>query len=252
MGASMSSTTLTSPTTVPRERLESPLFGTKFRAPLPPRHFVRRQRLLTLLDDLTEYPITAIVAPAGAGKTVLAADWLTHSRHPGAWLTLDAGDRDVTVLWDSLATALNIAVPETITDPSGELRPGAHLLEVLARMPHPAAGGTPMVLVVDALDRVDDDEAARAVLAAFVEHRPTWLRLLLLSRRRPALPVDRLRASGQLADIDFGALHFSHEEGCLLLTGLCPDMRAAEVSSAVERADGWAAALQLTALAMRS
>src|SRR3954451_7747465 len=112
----MSSVTLLSPSTVHPERHDSPFFRAKFRAPLRPRHFVRRQRLLTLLDDLTEYPITAIVAPAGAGKTVLAADWLTHSRHPGAWLTLDAGDRDVTVLWDSLATALNIAVPETITD----------------------------------------------------------------------------------------------------------------------------------------
>jgi LuxR family maltose regulon positive regulatory protein len=248
----MSSITLLSPSTAHHDQLESPPFRVKFQAPLPPRHFVRRQRLLDLLDDLTEYPITAIVAPAGSGKTVLAADWLAHRRLPGAWLTLDAGDRDATELWSSLATALNISLPETIADSSGQLRPGEGVLDLLARMPHPNVGATPMVLVIDDLHRVDDDEAVRAVLAAFVEHRPSWLRLLLLSRRRPALPVDRLRASGELADIDFGALHFSHEEARLLLTGLCPDLRSAELSAAVDRADGWAAVLQLTALAIRS
>src|SRR3954447_25027174 len=75
---------------VHRGRLDPPFFQAKLRAPSRPRHFVRRRRLLSLLDDLSEYPITAIVAPAGAGKTVLAADWLADRAGPGAWLTLDA------------------------------------------------------------------------------------------------------------------------------------------------------------------
>ena len=58
-----------------RGRFESPFFRSKFRVPAAPRHFVRRARLLELLDDLAAYPVTAVVAPAGAGKTVLAADW---------------------------------------------------------------------------------------------------------------------------------------------------------------------------------
>ena len=29
-----------------------------------------------LLDDLAAYPVTALVAPAGSGKTTLAADWV--------------------------------------------------------------------------------------------------------------------------------------------------------------------------------
>ena len=52
------------------------------------------------------------------------------------------------------------------------------------------------MLVMDDLHRIDDSELARSTLVAFVEHKPDWLHLLLLSRRRPALPVDRLRASG--------------------------------------------------------
>ena len=88
----------------------------------------------------------------------------------------------------------------------------------------------------------------------FVEHKPDWLHLLLLSRRRPALPVDRLRASGQLADVSFDALRFSEREAiCELLTGLCPDSAPEDLAVCSPTwSDGWAAALQLTALAVRS
>ena len=83
--------------------------------------------------------------------------------------------------------------------------------------------GEEAVLVMDDLHRIDDSELARSALAAFVEHKPDWLHLLLLSRRRPALPVDRLRASGQLADVSFDVLKFSEAENLEMLAGLCPD-----------------------------
>ena len=51
---------------VPRGRLDSPFFQSKFRIPNDPRHFVPRPRLLSLLDDLSDFPVTAIVAPAGS------------------------------------------------------------------------------------------------------------------------------------------------------------------------------------------
>jgi LuxR family transcriptional regulator, maltose regulon positive regulatory protein len=236
---------------VHRGRLDSPFFRAKFRVPGRPRHFVRRQRLLTMLDELTDYPVTAIVAPAGAGKTVLAADWLTYSSYPSAWLTLDSADQDVSELRRSLVTALDILVPGTITDLGG-LHPGEDLSALLARMPNANSPADPMVLVIDNLERLEDDEPAGALLTSFVEHRPAWLRLVLLSRRRPPVPIVRLRGSGELADIHFGALRFSGTEAAALLTGLCPDLPTAELRSAADRANGWAAALQLTALAIRS
>jgi LuxR family maltose regulon positive regulatory protein len=224
----------------------------KFHAPGRPRHFVRRERLLRLLDDLAEYPVTAIVAPAGTGKTVLAADWLAHVRRPCAWLALDDGDRDATELAHSLVTALEPLAPGTLAHASRQLRTGEDVAAALARTVRADDVATPLTLVVDDVHRVDDDEAARNVLGSFVERRPPWLRLLLLSRGRPRLPVDRLRASGELADIDFGALRFSLGESAALLGSLCPDLRESDLDAAAARADGWAAALQLTALAIRS
>ncbi|GAB7006147.1 LuxR C-terminal-related transcriptional regulator [Nocardioides sp. AN3] len=211
-------------------RLDAPFYQAKFRPPTRPRHFVARPRLEALLDDLADYPIAAIVAPAGAGKTVLAADWVVRSGRACGWLTLDAADRSATELSSSLATALDLASADAASP----------------------RGGRAATLVLDNVDRVGDDPAAQAALASFVDRRPPWLQLLLLSRRRPPLPVDRLRVSGDLADIDFATLRFSEVESASLLTALCPGLAADEMAAAVERANGWAAALQLTALAIRS
>jgi LuxR family maltose regulon positive regulatory protein len=182
-----------------------------------------------LLDDLSEYPVTVIAAPAGVGKSTLAAEWSRRCGHPCAWLALDEADREPAQLWRSLAAALD-------------------------EITRCAAGGGSRraTLVIDDLDRIDGEERACAALASFVEHRPAWVHLLLLSRRRPPLPVDRLRAGGELADIHFEALRFSDGEAVDLLMTLCPDISAAELSAGVRRAGGWAAALQLTALSIRS
>ena len=114
------------------------------------------------------------------------------------------------------------------------------------------AEGDEAVLVVDDLHRVDDSPLVQSVLAAFVENKPDALHLLLLSRRRPALPIDRLRATGRLADITFDVLRFSEAEALEMLSALCPDTAPRELPAVAAWSGGWAAALQLAALAVRS
>jgi LuxR family maltose regulon positive regulatory protein len=243
--------TSTSYPVVPRGRLDSPFFQSKFRIPNDPRHFVPRPRLLSLLDDLSDYPVTAIVAPAGAGKTALAADWLRHDHRPSAWLSIDAADSDPAQFWRSVSAVLQplaaghpVAVDE-----------GPHIASQ-SMMPDTGvsadAAGTTMTLVIDDLDRLDEDERACAALQSLVLDRPPAVRLLLLSRRRLPLPVERLRAAGELADIHFDALRFSPDEASDLLTSLCPDIPVADLPAVVDRAGGWTAALKLTALSIRS
>lgn len=239
---------------IQRGSYDSPFFRSKFRVPLTPAHFVSRQRLVTLLDDLSEYPVTALVAPAGAGKTMLAADWIRHTGRRAAWLALDDADRDERQLLTALAASMDRLCPGSADS----------MMSVLRRRPHEPEDavhtlvGTledieaePAVLVIDNVHLLDDVGTA-ACLASFVEHKPDWLDLLLLSRRHLALPVERLRAAGVLADVTFDALRFSDDEALDMLTGLCPELTADELPEVTRWAGGWAAALQLAALAIRS
>ncbi len=63
-------------------RRDSPFFRSKFRVPTTPHQLVHRMRLIYLLDDLSAYPVTAVVAPAGAGKTAWPLTGSSAARSP--------------------------------------------------------------------------------------------------------------------------------------------------------------------------
>ena len=62
--------------------------------PAPTPHELRRERLLELLHRQSARPLILLVAPAGFGKSTLAAAYARDSGAVVAWLTLHAGDRD--------------------------------------------------------------------------------------------------------------------------------------------------------------
>jgi LuxR family transcriptional regulator, maltose regulon positive regulatory protein len=234
-------------------RLTSPLLRAKLRPPLVPKHHVRRTRLLRLLDEAVAAPLTLVVAPAGVGKTVLVSSWTAESDVPTSWLTLDETDRDGRELWSGMVAALEVLRPGrgegalTVLRRSGPLSAVVHqLLEDFD-----SGAATPGVLVVDDLHLVDDHDALDS-LVLFLQHLPTWLHVVLLSRRELALPVDRLQARGQLGEVRFAELRFSHEEARDMLSRLVPALPEGELDAAATHAAGWAASLQLAALAARS
>ena len=61
----------------------------------PPRlhaNFVERSSLIARLSDDPERRLTVITAPAGYGKSTLAAQWVTQLALPTAWVRLEATD----------------------------------------------------------------------------------------------------------------------------------------------------------------
>jgi LuxR family maltose regulon positive regulatory protein len=218
-----------------------------------PDHYVRRPRLLRLLDEAAAAPLTLVVAPAGVGKTVLLAGWAAEADVACGWLSLDESDRDPTQLWSGIVAALDGLAPgcgdtaeALLRRPGGVDRVVEAVLDGLERRDGPRA-----VLIVDDLQCVDGDEAT-ASLATFLQHLPPWLRVVGLSRRQLALPLERMRARGQLGEVHLAELRFSAAEAHEMLARLAPSAPEGWVEATAVHADGWAAGLQLAALAARS
>ncbi|CAM5689622.1 HTH-type transcriptional regulator MalT [Streptomyces tendae] len=107
-----------------------------------------------------------------------------------------------------------------------------------------------MVLVLDEYDRIIAPEVAEQ-LEFVLHHSGQGLRLVLVTRTEPLLPLHRYRAADELTEIRGAELSFTPEEaGALLrLHGLRLPESAA--SALVDRTRGWAAGLRLSALAAR-
>jgi LuxR family maltose regulon positive regulatory protein len=230
------------------------IFPAKLRPPASPTYLLPRPRLHALLEESVEAPLTLVVAPAGSGKSCLLRSWAETTDVPVAWLALDEDDRDAVQLWRAVLASLEGIAPGCATAAADTIRRPGRLFEGVGALLDDLEGRAygPKVLVIDDLQLVDTEEAAEESLALFVQHLPEWLHVIVASRRDPRLPVHRLRARGQLGEVHFAELRFSFEEASAMLSRLAPSLGADAVAEVANRAGGWAASIQLAALAARS
>ena len=227
------------------------LLATKLHVPGPRPGFVPRPRLVGTLGG----GLFLVCAPAGFGKTALLADWLRADGRPVAWLSLDAGDNDPVRFWRHVVAALDRARPgisERVAPLVGPPVPSCEglvttLINELAAQP----AENEIVLVLDDYHLIDAQQV-HASLAFLLEHLPPGLHLVLASRSDPPLPLARLRARGQLAELRTDDLRFTAEEAAALLRESAgPGLPDAAVAALAARTEGWAAGLQLAALSLR-
>jgi LuxR family transcriptional regulator, maltose regulon positive regulatory protein len=232
------------------------LLATKLFAPRPRPGFVSRPRLLKGLDDGLARGLILVSAPAGSGKTALLAEWAP--RRPVAWLSLDAGDNDPVRFWRHAAAALDRVRPgiagralPLLGPPPPSSFEGLVTVLVNELAAEPDQGG--VVLVLDDY-HVIDARAIHASLTFLLEHRPPALHLVVTGRADPPLPLARLRARGQLAELRAADLRVTTEEAAALLREAVGSDRVvpdASVAALAARTEGWAAGLQLAALSLK-
>ena len=213
-----------------------------------------RPRLARQLEEGLTRGLVLVCAPAGSGKTVLLADWVQRGGRPVAWLSLDDGDNDPARFWRHIVAAICRARPgmgELAGPEPGawrRFRPwaGEALINELAADP----GEDEVLLVLDDYHLIDS-QPLHASLLFLLEHLPPGLRLVVASRSDPPLPLARLRAGGQLAELRAGELRFTADEAAALLRATGADLPATVVATLAARTEGWAAGLQLAGLSLR-
>ncbi|MGV9531195.1 AAA family ATPase, partial [Streptomyces cellulosae] len=227
-----------------------PFLRTRFAVPAQPDTFLRRERLARHLDGTLRTPLTMVNGCAGAGKTLLVADWVAgHPELPVAWLTTDTDGQGPGMFWAYLLQALRtsgVPLPGDIASPADANRVGDALPARLAALL--SARDRPVVLILDEFDRVTAPEIA-AQLDFLLRHSTPGLRLVLVTRTEPLLPLHRYRAAGELTEIRDAELAFTPGEAARLMEAHGLRLSPAAVRGVVERTRGWAAGLRLCALA---
>jgi LuxR family maltose regulon positive regulatory protein len=226
---------------------------TKINVPLLPRQLVSRPRLTCQINT----PLTLIYAPSGFGKSTLLNDWKQSCSHPVAWLALDESDNQAIRFWYSVIMALQTIDHDFGAELLTHLRTGSsiRLSEVVSRLTndivnlqtsYPHFG-----LVLDDFHRINQTEIYDS-LQAWLEHLPPNMQLIILGHTKPPLSLGHLRAKGLLTELDANDLRFTLEEGINYLRQYQqePPLAYGDLTKLVKHAEGWAAGLTLTALAL--
>ena len=231
------------------------LLATKLYVPRTQSGFVHRSRLLAQLDAGSVRPLSLVCAPAGFGKTALLADWIHARQRSVAWLSLDSGDNDPARFWHYAAAAVDRVRPGIADGVARLLGPpapasfegvAAALINELTVRP----GEHDVLLVLDDYHAVEAQPVHQSLMF-LLDHLPSDLHVILASRADPPLPLARLRARGQLAELRAADLRFSQDEAdALLREAIGPHLSKADVAALTTRTEGWAAGLQLAALSL--
>jgi LuxR family transcriptional regulator, maltose regulon positive regulatory protein len=196
--------------------------------------------------------LTLLIAPAGFGKTTLLAQGFASA--PGvAWLMLERSDdapRDFLV---ALCAALARVRPAMVSNASVLLHlpapaDPAHVLDQL--LGALADCSEPCTIVLDDY-HVVASHLVHQLVARLVEQAPPTLHVVIASRAEPPLPLARLRARGLLVELRDRDLRFGGADAAKLLRSASRHaLSDADAATLTARTEGWAAGLQLAALAL--
>jgi LuxR family maltose regulon positive regulatory protein len=235
------------------------LLETKLYIPQPRRGLVLRPRLSERLDRGAASKLVLVSAPAGFGKTTLLTEWLAAGpAGPGgerlaAWLSLDRGDNDPASFWAYVIAALRTVASEVGEGALALLdapQPAPIEVVLTTLLNDLGAVAGEIVLVLDDYHVIEGREV-QGGMAFLLDHLPPGLHVVIASRADPVLPLARLRARGELAEIRAAQLRFTAEEAAAYLTGMGLALTARDVAALEGRTEGWIAALQLAALSMQ-
>ena len=221
----------------------------RFVVPLPPKGIVRRARLLERLDVGAAGPLTLVTAPAGTGKTVLVSSWAASARKVGTvvWLSLDA-DVGPGTFWHLVATGLSrrgIDVPVPVSSAGSDAGDPSYTTTIAGRV---LAHHEPVVLILDCDGALESAVATK--LDALIHRSAGNLRVVLVTREDPLLPLHRYRLAETVVELRMADLAFTVPEARELLTGTGVKLSEAGMDAVANRTQGWAAGLRMAAMSL--
>lgn len=238
---------------LPPPGLERLLTQAKLSRPETASKAILRPRLLSRLNDGLDKRVTLISAPAGCGKTTLAAQWLGQSKLRSGWVTLERDDDDPERFLRYVVAGIRTAVPEF----------GAKIWALLSAVQLPPPGyiadamvseletlGAPVLLVLDDYHLIAS-QAVHEMVLRILTHMPRGgLHLIFLTRLDPPWPLARWRSAEELNELRGADLAFSEEETALFFNRY--DFGPDTLDILRKRTEGWITGLQLIKLSLGS
>jgi LuxR family maltose regulon positive regulatory protein len=204
--------------------------------------------------------LVLVTAPAGFGKSTLVSAWLRYQKLPFSWLSLDRNDNDPKQFLSYLVGALHKIDESLGIDQFKRIQTAdssdreAVYFDVIAHIINEIASLTfPFLLVIDDCHLLKDQLILR-IFNFLIEHQPTQMNLILISREDLPIPISRLRVNRQVVEIRQSDLQFSTVEAeDFLREGMgIETLTQSDIQALEQRTEGWVAGLQLAGLSIKS
>ena len=215
---------------------------------------IPRLHLLEKLDKSVSIPFTLISAAAGYGKSTLASSWLEKGKYPSAWLSLDEEDNNFYSFTAYLVTALRSLFPLSCSNTLD-----------LFKAASPPPYNTINRSVINDLNMINEqfimvfddyhyihEKDIHNLISQILSHPPKGFHLVILTRKDPHLPINRLRARGMINEISSQDLRFTASETAEFISKKIDSLLNRKIIDFIdEKMEGWPAGLRLLAYSFK-
>jgi len=232
--------------------MDAPPLESKISCPYLRDDIVSRNHLFKILDKGSNHKVTLISASAGYGKTTLIGDWLMKQSINGHWLFLEEEDNDPLIFMRYLIWAFQYQTnfdsvigdnAENILRSSNLSSPESVISSLIFDINF---SEIPQYIIFENFQFIYNPLIHKAI-SFLIEHQPSNLKIVIVSRTKPPLPFAKLRANGHLTVLDNDDLRFSEDETDALLIQNGIVLSKKDRKELLSQTEGWITALQLIA-----
>ena len=231
---------------------------TKIIIPRRRNDLLTRERLNHFLDDLLDYKLLLIAAPAGYGKTSLLIDWVHQNNLPVCWFALDPLDQDLARFTSHLIASIRRVFPEFGQQSQSALEnnPGPELdiENVITSIVNDAFTNIKehFVIVLDDFHAIDSSEKINTFVSRFVGEVDENCHIVLSSRTLLSLPnLPLMVGRSMVKGLSYDELAFTPEEIQFLLKQNYQQSVSVDTALKLhDESEGWITGLLLSAHSM--
>ncbi|MSQ15654.1 MAG: tetratricopeptide repeat protein [Dehalococcoidia bacterium] len=228
---------------------------------LPPKtqaELIKRQRLLDVLHRNFDRKVVAVSAPAGYGKTTIAASFAREVDLPLCWYTLDESDQQLDQFLTYLTHSIKRCFPKvgkrTLAALHNSMSISSQCNEIIGTLVSEVYENVTeyFIIVLDDVHAIEASAPVKAALDMFLTQAPDNCRIILLSRIPPSVAsMSRMVINRQATRLTAKDLAFDDEEVSQLITAFGLESTP-EVESMVRECEGWIAGMVLAILGGRA
>ncbi|MEX1299246.1 MAG: hypothetical protein AB1Z81_09595, partial [Desulfotignum sp.] len=213
---------------------------------------VHRLRLQRFVQKNRHKRLILIQGQAAQGKSTLAASCVQTILPETVWVNLDREDSEASHLFHVLVHAFKYCmewmdISKLVSCPAVDMGPRTPRLQYREWI-HAIFDGMsdPLYIVLDGLDRLDEDGSALILLQELLVQSPAAIHFILLSREDPPLEIQRFRVVQQAAILHNEDLAFDFDEICFFFNQLKSfDLSLDALKRIHQITEGWAGGMVL-------